>query len=79
MLLDKTHNKMKLKQEGKTGVNGLNYFDLCSDDFKSQFGYIAKKDSEWKLYISIAGEKNYFFGSFIECLQRAEELKKAKF
>ena len=70
---------MKLRQEGKTGKNGSDYFDLCSDDFKSQFGYIKKKSDEWKLYINIAGKKNYYFGSFTECLEKAEQLKGLKF
>ncbi|WP_025146058.1 hypothetical protein [Pedobacter jeongneungensis] len=70
---------MKLKQEGKTGTNGLDYFDICTDDFKEQFGYIAKKNRLWKLYIRLNGEKFYYSGSFIGCIKKAGELAGAEF
>lgn len=64
---------MKLKQTGKTGTNGLEYFDICTDDYKRQFGYIAKKEEQWKLYINVLGEKKYYYGKFHECIEKAEE------
>ncbi len=70
---------MKLKQQGKTNVNGLNYFDLCSDNYKYQFGYIKKEYYSWKLYININGQKNYYYGSLAQCIKRAEELRNEEF
>jgi hypothetical protein len=65
---------MKLKKGGKSGTNGLDYFDICTNDFKRQFGYISKKNIEWKMYLMVSTEKKYFTGSFVYCVKKAEEL-----
>lgn len=70
---------MKLLQNGKTGTNGLDYFDICTDNFKTQFGYIQKQVDNWKLYININGVKHYFTGKIQDCLTKAEELSKRTF
>lgn len=70
---------MRLKQEGKAGTNGLDYFDICGDDLKSQFGYIAKKADHWKMYLMLNSEKIYFKGTLAECIDKVEELTDRKF
>ena len=70
---------MKLLQNGKTGTNGLDYFDICTDNFKTQFGYIQKQVDDWKLYINVNGEKHYFRGKIQDCLSKAEELSNRLF
>lgn len=65
---------MKLKQQGKAGTNGLDYFDICTNSFNKQFGYIARIDMGWKLYVMVNSEKRYFNGSFVDCIKKAEEL-----
>jgi hypothetical protein len=64
---------MKLKQKGIHESNGLEYFDISTNDYKKQSGYIEKKGDEWKLYINVQGQKFYYYGKFHECIQKAEE------
>jgi hypothetical protein len=70
---------MKLLQKGETGTNGPEYFDICNNDYKRQFGYIAYKGDQWKLYINIKGEKLYYYGKFHECIEKAEEYSGSTF
>jgi hypothetical protein len=70
---------MKLKQEGKSGRNGQDYFDICTNDFKTQFGYIQKQADSWKLYINVYGEKHYFNGPLSRCIEEAERLSSKQF